>query len=75
MGLAVVFLAIGFYYAYTKGATRRNQILVWTSAVIFGVAIGTPYAVALFASNDEEIPLVTEGREMREITVHVEGMT
>ena len=75
MGLAVVFLAIGFYYAYTKGATKRNKILVWTSAVIFGLAIGTPYAVALFASDDGEVPWVTEGREMREITVHVDGMT
>ena len=75
MAAAVVFLVVGFYYAYTKGATKRNKIVVWTAASVFLVAVGTPYAVSIFASSETDAPTFKEEGTMQQVLVHVEGMT
>jgi hypothetical protein len=55
IGLAAAILTFGFFRIYTVSSTRRNKILIWCSAAVFLVVVGTPY-IATYVREGRDDP-------------------
>ena len=78
LGVAAVFLAIGFAFAFTIAGTRLNRTMVWTGAALWLFALGFPYVADTLAAPRttlESVRPVPAGVELAEVHLRVEGMT
>jgi hypothetical protein len=72
IGVAVALLTLGFFRVYSRPATRKNRVLMWVSAGVFVVVVGTPYAVTWVRDGDEGPAIVEPGT--RKIVVHIDNI-
>jgi hypothetical protein len=73
IGLSAAVLAFGFIRVYATPSTRKNRILMWVSAAVFVVVVGTPYAVTYLRDSGEEDPAVDEPGT-RKVVVHIDNI-
>jgi hypothetical protein len=72
IGVAVTLLTLGFFRVYSRPSTTKNRILMWVSAGVFGVVVGTPYAVTWVRDGDEGPAAQEPGT--RKIVVHIDNI-
>lgn len=70
IGLSAAILTFGFFRVYATPSTRKNRILMWVSAAVFVVVVGTPYAVTVVRDSGEEELAVEPGT--RKVVVHID---
>jgi hypothetical protein len=73
IGLSAAVLTFGFFRVYATPSTRKNRILMWISAAVFVVVVGTPYAVTYVRDSHEE-DLSADEPGTRKITVHIDNI-
>src|SRR5882672_11795873 len=59
IGVSTALIVFGFFRVYGRPSTRKNRILIWVSAFVFLVVVGTPYAVT-FVRDGDDLPAVDE---------------
>jgi hypothetical protein len=73
IGLSAAILTFGFFRVYATPSTRKNRILMWVSAAVFAVVVGTPYVVTYVRdSREEELAADLPGE--RKIVVHIDNI-
>jgi hypothetical protein len=72
IGLAAAFLTFGFFRVYSMPSTKKNRILIWVSAAVFLVVVGTPYAVG-YLREDADLPIRDEPGTRR-VVVHIDNL-
>lgn len=73
IGAALVLLAYGFYAVYRRRATAKSRLLIWFSAALFVVVVGTPYAVGWLRGSDDPLAVADEPGTRR-VVVHVDDL-
>ena len=73
IGLSAAVLTFGFFRVYSTPSTRKNRILMWVSAAVFVVVVGTPYAVTYVRDSREE-ELGPDEPGTRKVVVHIENI-
>jgi hypothetical protein len=73
IGLSAAVLTFGFFRVYSTPATRKNRILMWVSAAVFLIVVGTPYAVTYVRDSREE-DLTADEPGTRKVVVHVDNI-
>jgi len=73
IGLSAAVLTFGFFRVYSTPSTRKNRILMWVSAAVFAVVVGTPYAVTYVRDSAEE-DLGVDEPGTRRVTVHIDNI-
>ena len=73
IGLSAAVLTFGFFRVYSTPATRKNRILMWVSAAVFLVVVGTPYA-ATWVRDSREEDLTADEPGTRKIVVHIDNI-
>ena len=70
IGLSAAVLTFGFFRVYATPSTRKNRILMWVSAAVFAVVVGTPYVVTYVRDSGEE-ELTADEPGTRKVVVHI----
>ena len=55
IGVSCALITFGFFRVYAQPSTKRNRILIWISAGVFLVVVGTPY-VATYVRDSADDP-------------------
>src|SRR5213076_2751072 len=45
IGVSVSVLTFGFFRVYARPSSTKNRVLMWISAAVFAIVVGTPYVV------------------------------
>jgi len=72
IGLSAAVLTFGFFRVYARPSTKKNRVLMWVSAAVFAVVVGTPYAVTM-VRDSREPPLVEEPGTRR-MVIHIDNI-
>jgi hypothetical protein len=72
IGLSAAMLTFGFFRVYATPSTRKNRILMWVSAAVFAVVVGTPYVVTYVRDSREEELAADPGE--RKVVVHIDNI-
>src|SRR5438034_2861903 len=73
IGIAAALLTFGFFRVYVRPSTTKNRVLIWISAVVFIVVVGTPYVVTYVRDRDDDLPAADEAGTRR-IVVHIDNI-
>ena len=73
IGLSAAVLTFGFFRVYATPSTKKNRILMWVSAAVFAVVVGTPYAVTYVRDSREE-DLGADEPGTKRVTVHIDNI-
>lgn len=72
IGISAALLTFGFFRVYARPSTPKNRILMWFSAAVFAVVVGTPYVVT-YVRDSSEPPIVDEPGTRR-VVVHIDNI-
>ncbi|MBI3858128.1 MAG: hypothetical protein HY293_20800 [Planctomycetes bacterium] len=73
IGMSLAILTFGFSRVYSKPSTMKNRVLMWVSATVFVVVVGTPYAVTWLRDSREE-DLTADEPGTRKVVVHIDNI-
>ena len=73
IGLSAAVLTFGFFRVYARPSTTKNRVLMWISAAVFLIVVGTPYLVTMIRdSREEDLTAVEPGT--RKVVVHIDNI-
>jgi hypothetical protein len=72
IGLSAAVLTFGFFRVYARPSTTKNRVLMWISAGVFLIVVGTPYLVTLIRDSRED-PIVEEPGTRR-MVIHIDNI-
>ena len=73
IGVSVSLLTFGFFRVYARPSSTKNRVLMWISAAVFAIVVGTPYAVTFVRDGGEE-SMAPDEPGTRKIAVHIDNI-